>query len=207
MVDGENHCSQGTDCCCQYKCDHISGKHKLVEETVGHTDLEELLDKRERAGALVLWLSCEGQTDVWEMFSDNFCLSAILVRQGLPVAATIDLRTKKAESFSPQLLHFWHKLKKKNPKIVAMAPTVDTKRVQKERSGMATVPLVHGRGRTSNSWRKTLPDFWTRIRKDLVVGKGAISTKKSTTADGPSCVARNPNGFFTISEIFCVHWS
>ena len=45
-------------------------------------DLEELPDSRERAGALVLWLSCEGQIDVWEMFSDNSYLSAILDRQG-----------------------------------------------------------------------------------------------------------------------------
>ena len=51
----------------------------------------------------MLWLSCEGQIDVWEMLSDNSCLSAILDRQGLQVAAPIDLRTKKAESFLPQL--------------------------------------------------------------------------------------------------------
>ena len=40
---------------------------------------------------------------------------------------------------------------------------------------MATVPLVNGRGRITNSWRKTLPYFGTTIRKDLVVEKGAIS--------------------------------
>ena len=34
-------------------------------------DLEELLDPRERARAPVLWLSCEGQTDVLELFSEN----------------------------------------------------------------------------------------------------------------------------------------
>ena len=43
---------------------------------------------------------------------------------------------------------------------------------------MATPPLVYGRGRTSNSWRETLPYFGTRIRKDLVVEKGAISPDK-----------------------------
>ena len=70
-----------------------------------HTvDLEELPDSRERAGAPMPWLSCEGQIDVWEMLSDNSYLSAILDRQGLQVAAPIDLRTKNAESFSPQLL-------------------------------------------------------------------------------------------------------
>ena len=34
-------------------------------------DLVELPDSRERTRAPVLWLSCEGQLDVWEMFSDN----------------------------------------------------------------------------------------------------------------------------------------
>ena len=54
-------------------------------------EMEELMDSREREGAPVLWLSCEGQIDVWEMFSDNSYLSAILDRQGLQVAAPIDL--------------------------------------------------------------------------------------------------------------------
>ena len=96
-------------------------------------DLEELPDSRERAGAPVMWLSCEGQIDVWEMFSDNSDLSAILDRRGLQVAAPIDLRTKKAESFSPQLMQgFWQKLKKKNPKIVVMSPTSETKDFKKD---------------------------------------------------------------------------
>ena len=51
-------------------------------------DLEELPDSRERAGATVLWLSCEGQIDVWEMFTDNSHLSATRGRQGLQVAVS-----------------------------------------------------------------------------------------------------------------------
>ena len=90
-------------------------------------DLEEPPDSCERTGALVLWLSCEGQTDVWELFSDNSYLSAILDRQGLMVAAPADLRIKSADSFSPQALQsFWSKKKLKNPKIVVMSPTVFT---------------------------------------------------------------------------------
>ena len=85
---------------------------------MGTVDLEKLADSRERAGAFVLWLSYEGQMDVWEPFSDKSYLSAIFDRQGLLVAAPIDLGTKKAESFSLQLLQgFWFQLKKKNPKI------------------------------------------------------------------------------------------
>ena len=92
-------------------------------------DLEELLpDSSKRTRAPVLWLSCEGQADVWEMFSDKSCLSAILHRQGLLVAASKDLRTKKAENFTPQVLQgIWYKPKKNNPKIVVMSPTVATK--------------------------------------------------------------------------------
>ena len=56
-------------------------------------DLEELPDSRERARVpvLCLSLSCEGQIDVWDMFSDNSYLSAIFDQQGLQVAAPTDL--------------------------------------------------------------------------------------------------------------------
>ena len=64
-------------------------------------DLEELPDSCERTGAPVRWLSCESPIDVWELFSDDTYLSAIRDRQGLLVESPIDLRTKKAESFSP----------------------------------------------------------------------------------------------------------
>ena len=43
-------------------------------------DLEEPPDSCERTEAPVLWLSCAGQIDVWEPFSDNSYLSAILGR-------------------------------------------------------------------------------------------------------------------------------
>ena len=64
-------------------------------------DLEELPDSRERARAPVQWQSWEGLIDVWEMFSDNSYLSAYHDRKDF---ATNELRTKKAESFSPQLI-------------------------------------------------------------------------------------------------------
>ena len=90
--------------------------------------MEERPDSRERTRVPVPWLSCEGSINICELFSDNSYLSAILDRQGLLVAAPTDLGTKKAESFSPQLLqNFWLKLKKKNPKIVVMSPTFETK--------------------------------------------------------------------------------
>ena len=39
-----------------------ASKLRIPLDTV---DMEELPDSRERAGAPVLWLSCEGQKDVW----------------------------------------------------------------------------------------------------------------------------------------------
>ena len=75
-----------------------------VRRPLDAVDLEELPDSRERTGAPVRWLSCEGQADFWETFSDNSYLSAILDRQGLLVAAPIDLRTKTAENCTPGLL-------------------------------------------------------------------------------------------------------
>ena len=139
MGEGGNHCTQRPHGRHQYRCDIFSGKCKQAKEPLDTVELEELPDSRERAGAPVLWLSCEGQIDVWEMYSDNSYLSAILDQQGLQVAAPINLGTKKAESFSPQLLQgFWHKLKKNNPKIVVMSPTVETE-LQKARSGMTCV--------------------------------------------------------------------
>ena len=59
-------------------------------------DLEELPDSCERTGTRVLCLSCGGQTDVWELFSDNSYSSAILNPQGLMVAAPVDQSKKKA---------------------------------------------------------------------------------------------------------------
>ena len=64
---------------------------------------------------------------------------------------------------------------------------------------MATAPFVCGRGRTSNSWRKTLPYFGSRNKKNWVVLKRCNTLQKSTTANGTSCVAKNPSGCFTIS--------
>ena len=116
MVEGGDHCCHGSHGCYQYWFFHFSGKCKQVTKTVWTLDLEEIPDSRERKRALdleeppdsrerteapVLWLSCDGQTDVWELFSHNSCFSAILDRQGLLVAAPVDLSTKKAESFSP----------------------------------------------------------------------------------------------------------
>ena len=132
----------------------VNVKGPMVVISIGAldtVDLEELPDSRERAGAPVLWLSCEGKIDVCELFCDNSYLSAILDRQRLLVAAPVDLRTKKTESFSPQRLKgFWAKLKIKNTNIVVTYPTVTTKN-SKKNSQKATVLSVLGRSRIPKS--------------------------------------------------------
>ena len=49
-----------------------------LRRPVNTVDLEELPQSRERTGAPVLWLSVEVQMDVWELFSGNSYVSAIL---------------------------------------------------------------------------------------------------------------------------------
>ena len=66
MVEGGNHCCPGFNGSCQYWCDHTSGKKTMLRRLMESVNLEDLPDSRERARALVLWLSCEGQIDVSE---------------------------------------------------------------------------------------------------------------------------------------------
>ena len=127
----------------------------------------------------MLWLSSEGQIDVWELFSDNSYLSAILDRQGLLVAAPVDLRTKKADSFSPQLLQsFWSKLKKKNPKIVMVSPTVTTKNSKRKEVIRQQYRLCLAVAENRILGGKHFLFFRTRIRKDLAVEKGTRPSEK-----------------------------
>ena len=136
------------------------------------------------------------KVDVWELLSDNSHFSAILDRQGLLVAAPIDLRTKKAESFSPQLLQsFWFKLKKKNPKIVVFSPTVTTKSFKQKEVVWLQYQLCLAVAEHQILGGKHF----------LILGPGKIwwlkkvqYLQKSTTANGLSCV-ENPQVDFSQS--------
>ena len=99
MVEGGNHCSQGPVAVVSTGASIFHANVSKLRRLLDTVNLEEIPDSRERAGAPVLWLSCESHMNVWENFSDNSYLSAILDRQGLQVAAPIDNRTKKIESF------------------------------------------------------------------------------------------------------------
>ena len=89
----------------------------------------------------MLWLSCDGQRNVLELFSDNSYLSAILDRQGLLVTAQKQtLEPRRLGNLSSQQMHvFWSKLKKKSPKIVVMSPTVTNKNSEHKEVFMALV--------------------------------------------------------------------
>ena len=125
-----------------------------IRRRLDTVELEEPPDSRERAGAPVLRLSCEGQTDV-NCFLTIHIWGALLDRQGLQVAAPADLRNKKIEHFSPLLLQgFWSKLKIKNPKIVVMSPTVTTQNSKQKEVVWQQYRLCLGGGRVSNPRRR-----------------------------------------------------
>ena len=89
-------------------------------------DLEELRDSRERTRAPVLWLSCEGQINVWELFSGNSHLIAILDEDSwLQHQQTLEPR-KKRTSHHSYCKSLCQSSRKKDPKIVVMSPTVTT---------------------------------------------------------------------------------
>ena len=172
-----------------------------LEETVGHCWIwknfwirvseQELLC----CGSLV-----KGQIDVWEMFSDNSYLSAILDRQGLQVAAPIGLRTKMAECFSPQLIQgFWQKLKKKNSKIVVMSPTFETRDFKKEEMVWQQYHLCVDVAEHQILGGKH-PYLGTRIRKDLVVEKGAVSPEKKYHCQWTRLRGEKPKWIFSQSR-------
>ena len=94
MVEGGDYCGQRLHGGYQHWCFHFSGKCKQATKSLDTVDLEQLPDSRERTCALAFFVKVK--TDVWELFSGNSYLSAILDRQGLMVAAPVDLRTKKS---------------------------------------------------------------------------------------------------------------
>ena len=106
-------------------------------------------------------------------------LSATHDRQGPLVAAPLDLRTKKAESFlATAVAELSVHTQEKESQDRCDVTNCYYEKLQAERSGTATVPFVFRRGRASNPWRKTLSYFWTRVRKYLVVEKGTIPPEK-----------------------------
>ena len=171
-------------------------------------DLEESPDSCERTGALVFSLSCEDQTDVWELFSDNFYLSAILDRQGLMVATQVDLRIKKADSFSLQLLQgFWSRIKRKNPKNISDVTNCIQQIHSSERSDMATVPTVLAQGRISNSRWQTFPYSRTQVRKYLVVEEVQSNSEEVSLPMDSLARKATQVEFFIILAIFYNHLS
>ena len=125
----------------------FSNKCKQMKKTSG-----QWICSHDRTGAPVLWLSWEGQIDVWERFSDNSYLSAILDKD-FWMQLQLTLKSKNTESFPPQLLQgFWSKLKGKNPKIVVMSQTVTTKNSKQKEVIWQQYRLCLAGEEKSNPW-------------------------------------------------------
>ena len=123
----------------------------------------------------MLLLSCDGQTDVWELFSENSYLRAVLDRQGLMVAAPADLRIRKADSFSLQILQgFWPRIKRKNPKNISDVTNCMQEIHKSERSDMATVPTVLAKAEYQILDGKHV----LQVRKDFVVEGDTIPSEE-----------------------------
>ena len=134
--------------------------------------------------------------DVWEMLTDNSYLSAILDRQELLVATPKDLRTKKAEQFTPQYCRAFGTNSRKNPKIVVMSPIVATKSYKQQEViwQQYHVCLAVAEHQILGGKHFLIP------RKNLVVEEGTIP-EKNTTTNGLSCTENTPSGCFTILAI------
>ena len=103
---------------------------------MGTVELEELSNSRERTRALVLWLSCEGHTDVWDLFSEKYHLSAILYLETLTKSPEIAVVTSAQFSWFEG---YWgggvrggylKSLSIKDTEIGVTSPTVATKDTQ-----------------------------------------------------------------------------
>ena len=64
MVDGGNHCIEGSVAVLNTGATIFQANTSKLRRPLDTVDLEQLHDSRERAGAPVLWLSCEGQIDI-----------------------------------------------------------------------------------------------------------------------------------------------
>ena len=131
-----------------------------------------------------------------ELFCDNSYLSAILDRQGLQVAAPVNLRNRKIEHFSQLLSQgFWSTLKIKNPKIVVMSPTATTQNSEQKEVMWQQYRLCLAVAEHQILGGKYFPTLGPESGKIWWL-KEVHYLQKNTTANGLSCVARTPSGFF-----------
>ena len=200
---------EGGDYCCQRAplvvintgISTFTGKMPVGhEDPLDTVELKEPPGSCERTGALVLRLSCEGQTDVWELFSDNFFfLSAVLDRQVLMVAAPVDLIIKRAESFSPQALQgFWSRIQNKEHPKLEWGPQLSSLKnsYQKKDVILATV--------TNCAWPQqnielpvaTIPHSRTQVRQGLVTEEGTVASEKKYHCQWTLLRGRQPKWIF-----------
>ena len=127
---GRNCCDQGSHGSCEYWIYYLPGKYQQIKETFqycgsGRTSRFAWANKSTSSMALLRRTSkCLGN-----VFQSKLIRAPFVIDNGLLVATPIDLRTKKADNFFTlqQLQGFWCQLKKNNPQIDEMFPTVATK--------------------------------------------------------------------------------
>ena len=96
---------------------------------------------------------------------------------------------------------------RKNPKIVVMSPTVETKIFKKKEAVWQQCHLRRDVSEHQILGGNTTFFFGTRIRKDLVVAKGAMSPEKKVPLPlDPPAWRETQVDSSQSRQFFCVHW-
>ena len=206
MVEAGDYCCQRPHSGYQYWCVHFLVNLRKLSGPLDTVDLEEPPDSREKTGAPVLWFSCEGKIDVWELFSDNSYLSAILDRQGI----------SGCSPGRPQNQEDWELLTTTTASLLVKAQEKESQdccdvtdcyhqKLQAKKNHMATVSFVLGCGRVSNPWEVSIFSFWDQNQKRFGGWRIYNTLRKSTTANGHSVRGKKPKWIFFF-QIFGNLW-
>ena len=151
---------------------------------------------------LVLWPSCEGQTGNCSLKISY--LTAILGRHGLMYAAPADLKKKKAECFSPQLLQgFWSMLKTKD---VVMVQLSSLNTLTKKKS-YGNIIVCSWPWQSIRSSAVSIFFFWDPNHERFGGWRRYNTFRKSSIASGTLLRGKNPSGCFIIFAISYNHLS
>ena len=166
-------------------------------------DLDELPDSGERTGAPVLWLSCEGQTDVWELFSDDSFFECH--PWSTRTYGCSPNRSENKESWmllTTGIARLLVKDQKKESQDSCdvpdgFLPHTPTRKKPYDNSTVCVWPQQN----INSSVVETFPYFRTRIRKDLVVEECTLSEEVPLPMC-PHAWQENPSGFSINIAIF-----
>ena len=186
MFEGGNHCSQELHGCCQYRCDHISGKHKQAEETVGHwiwKNFQTRVSEQERVccGSLVkvrlMFGRCSRTTLIW-------ALSLTGKDFKLPLQLTWEQRRLKVSR------HSWHRSsgkssRKRIPRLL-WCPRLSRQKASKRKRWYGNSITCVCTWQNIKFLAENTSLFWDQNQERFGGWKRCnIYTKKSTIANGP----------------------